>query len=1221
MRALRFAVVAGFVAVFAGPAPVRALEPIPDRLVVLTFDDSAKSHFTAVRPLLKKHKFGATFFVTEGFDFKENKRDYMTWDEIKQLHEDGFEIGNHTRDHFTVGAGNVDKLREQLEAITVRCREKGIPDPVSFAYPGNGIAPEAFPVLRDAGIKWARRGGSPEYPYPEGKGFAFHPGKDHPLLVPSAGDARPGWTLSDLRRAIDQAHDGRIAVLQFHGAPDTAHQWVNLPGFKFEAFLNHLAARQCTVIAMRDLARYVDPAEEPVDPMDVIEHRREQLRAGTTIIHPADGAEMVYVPAGEFIMGMTPPEAEALAKDLGFTDAKRLLTTASSPRQEVMLPGFFIDKHPVTVARWKRYIEATQHKPKRTESVKDFGDSNAQQLAAGSIEWKEANAYSEWANKDLPTDAQWEKAARGTDGRLYPWGNDRPTAEHGEFAGKDAGAVVRKPVGAFPAGASPYGVLDLLGRSLEWTADLYNPYEEHGAELTGEEVMVNHVSVRGGAGVAGRAPAYAALHVSKALKDAAPNLGFRTVWIPPHGYFDSDQFRRDTNAVEQQASPLSEGERKTLDSSLRQVKIAVEKLPANLKADSGDAAIFTKGVEWALRYDREFTRADRKLLDRALSRARERANALLKGRAGWTAHRGKKVHGYVSAVDGSAQPYGLIIPTKYDPKTPMRLDVVLHGSTKPVGMSELRFMARFDEGDDGASFVNDVSYLELHPLGRVENCYRWAGETDVFEVIADVCRRYNIDRSRIVLRGMSMGASGTWHLGLKHPGFFAALGPYCGYVDTHKFSETPLPNFVKVGPLPECQEATLHMLDSVDYAANASVVPAVACMGEKDIFFDAHVIMGEAFKKEGVPFVNLISPGTGHVVDPVTHAEQLRRIAEHLARRGRDLPKADAAGASRDEKRTQLLGPKPPEVLRHITWTLKYAKSHWLEIHGFERHYDRAEIVARMKDGVVEVTKATNVTRFAIVPGDPDTAVKAVRVGGLEIAIPPTQHSDGVPHKQFIVRDGNTWRLLDDRTPDSGRRKRPGQQGPIDDAFTAPFLCVRPTGEAWNKTTNEYARAALDRFAEEWKHYFRGDCPVKDDVDVTDEDVRSKNLILFGDPGSNRWIAKALPALPLEWSRESVKFRGETYPAKDHLPALIHPSPFGDGDSGNADARNRYIVLNSGHTFRESELAKVNYLLFPRWGDWAVLKVAGGKPSGANGAGAAPLEEVLKAGFFDEAWK
>ena len=114
-----------------------ALEPVPDRLVVLTFDDSVKSHFTVVRPILMDYGFGATFFITEGFDFKTNKDDYMTWEQIAQLHQDGFEIGNHTRDHQGISGENVSEVEEQLEAINRQCAAHGIPRTTSFAYPGN----------------------------------------------------------------------------------------------------------------------------------------------------------------------------------------------------------------------------------------------------------------------------------------------------------------------------------------------------------------------------------------------------------------------------------------------------------------------------------------------------------------------------------------------------------------------------------------------------------------------------------------------------------------------------------------------------------------------------------------------------------------------------------------------------------------------------------------------------------------------------------------------------------------------------------------------------------------------------------------------------------------------------------------------------------------------------------------------------------------------------
>src|SRR4029079_3361463 len=186
--------------------------------------------------------------------------------------------------------------------------------------------------------------------------------------------------------------------------------------------------------------------------------------------------------------------------------------------------------------------------------------------------------------------------------------------------------------------------------------------------------------------------------------------------------------------------------------------------------------------------------------------ARERQSLKPPAVPPWYNRRGKLALGYLSKIDHSVQPYGLIVPKGFDPKTPSRLDVVLHGSTRPVGMSELKFIARFDEGDGDSATAPEAPYIELHPLGRVENCYRWAGETDVFEAIDDVCKKYNIDRDRIVLRGMSMGASGPWRLCLRRPYRVVALGPYCGYVDTHRFSETPLDNFVRVGPLPEHQE-------------------------------------------------------------------------------------------------------------------------------------------------------------------------------------------------------------------------------------------------------------------------------------------------------------------------------------------------------------------------------------------------------------------------------
>ncbi|AGA26757.1 CocE/NonD family hydrolase [Singulisphaera acidiphila] len=623
--------------------------------------------------------------------------------------------------------------------------------------------------------------------------------------------------------------------------------------------------------------------------------------------------------------------------------------------------------------------------------------------------------------------------------------------------------------------------------------------------------------------------------------------------------------------------------RQEIEQGLKEVSERLENvrsLKLGKQDQLADAEVFAKGITWALRYESNLPPADLALLKKALERCHDRLRAIEDGKPFWLEKKGPVVRGFISAVDGSVQPYGVIVPAKYDRAKPIRLDVVLHGSSLPTGMSELRFMKRFDEADSLSTNAPDQDFLELHPLGRVENGYRWAGETDVFEAIEAACRNYAIDRDRIVIRGMSMGASGTWHLGLKHPDRFVALGPYCGYVDTRQFSLTPVPRFVKVGELPSYQDKGLHMLDSVDYAANAGIVPAIACMGEKDENFQAHEMMGRAMAKEGLTMVNLISPGTGHVIDPVTHREQMRRIHEFTDKGLNHVPNS----------------------LRFVTWTLKYSRCHWMQILGMAEHYARAELEAKvLDDGMIEVAKPTNVTRFAILPPVAKANMTRIRVGSELVPITRNQADRAI----VIAKQDGRWVDGGDLDDSQLTGKRPGLQGPIDDAFTTPFLCVRGTGTPWNSAVQAWSDASLKQFATEWNRYFRGELPIKDDTAVTPDDLRRANLILFGDPGSNLWISKVLPQLPIRWTQDECTVGNATYTAADHAPLLIHPNPL---------APNRYVVLNSGHTFHEQELSTLNYLLFPRLGDWAVVKLAEKTPGLGN-------NEIIQAGLFDEHWR
>ncbi|MEM7132393.1 MAG: polysaccharide deacetylase family protein [Chloroflexota bacterium] len=233
---------------------------IPDRLVVLTFDDGVKSQFTFAAPLLKQYGFSATFYITEGLRFLEDKERYLTWEEVSQLHEMGFEIGNHTQHHKNVTTQHRDELWADLTHIDQRCQENGIPKPTTFCYPGYSNSTEAADILADYGFQFARRGVAPEFPYDQegGRGPAYDPALHHPLLIPTTGASGPHWSFDDLVWAVAQAKEGKVTVLTFHGVPDLDHSWVHTDPETFASYIQYLADNDCTVIALRDLAQYID---------------------------------------------------------------------------------------------------------------------------------------------------------------------------------------------------------------------------------------------------------------------------------------------------------------------------------------------------------------------------------------------------------------------------------------------------------------------------------------------------------------------------------------------------------------------------------------------------------------------------------------------------------------------------------------------------------------------------------------------------------------------------------------------------------------------------------------------------------------------------------------------------------------------------------------------------------------------------------------------------
>ena len=163
---------------------------------------------------------------------------------------------------------------------------------------------------------------------------------------------------------------------------------------------------------------------------------------------------------------------------------------------------------------------------------------------------------------------------------------------------------------------------------------------------------------------------------------------------------------------------------------------------------------------------------------------------------------------------------------------------------------------------------------------------------------------------------------------------------------------------------------------------------------------------------------------------------------------------------------------------------------------------------------------------------------------------------------------------------------------------------VRPTGTPMNDKVGAWAKSEMNHAVTQWRSQFRGDAPIKDDIAVNDADIATSNLILWGDPASNKILAKIVDKLPVKWMTDGVHMGEKTYTADGHVPLLIYPNPLNP---------KKYVVLNSGFTFREYDYLN-NARQVPKLPDWAVVDV--NTPPSPRWPG-----KVIDAGFFDEQWK
>lgn len=625
-------------------------------------------------------------------------------------------------------------------------------------------------------------------------------------------------------------------------------------------------------------------------------------------------------------------------------------------------------------------------------------------------------------------------------------------------------------------------------------------------------------------------------------------------------------------------------DRVELERGAAELKNEIESLRASLKSKPAllellpDVEIYHKAVHWALAYD-EFYKPNEVATARGLLKdGKARAADLREGKAPWARATGLVVRGYVSKIDGSVQPYGLVIPESWSPNSPhpFRLDFWFHGRGETL--TELDFINQRQKNPGEFTPPNTIV---LHLYGRYCNANKFAGEVDLFEALADVRKHYSIDENRISVRGFSMGGAACWQFATHYAGLWASAAPGAGFAETPEFVE--IFHGEKLNPT-WYDKKLWHLYNATDYARNLFNCPTVAYSGGIDKQKQAADIMARALAKEGMELTHIIGPNTAHKYEPGAKAEVSRRI-DAIVARGRN--------------------PVPNKV-KFTTWTLRYNEMLWVRVDGLEQHWERADVDAEIVSPREIKVTTKNVSAFTLsmrpglCPLDNSQKPEVVIDGKALEASNVLSDRSWTAHFQ---KDGTKWKLA---ANDAGKslRKRHGLQGPIDDAFMDSFVMVRPTGNPMNEKVGKWVDAEMSRATNQWRSQFRGEARVKDDSEISETDIANSNLILWGDPQSNRLLAKILPQLPIHWDARNITVGKQTFASEHHAPIYIFPNPLNP---------NRYVVLNSGFTFREYDYLS-NARQVPKLPDYAVVDL--NEPISPKAPG-----KIVDAGFFDERWQ
>lgn len=539
--------------------------------------------------------------------------------------------------------------------------------------------------------------------------------------------------------------------------------------------------------------------------------------------------------------------------------------------------------------------------------------------------------------------------------------------------------------------------------------------------------------------------------------------------------------------------------------------------------------------------------------------------------------RGKIVNrGYRSVISPELQGYAVYVPPDYDPSRRYPLYLCLHGGSSNGNLflgvvlgNNLDWLSYNEHLYDDFEPRWTPDWIVVAPTGFGQVMWRWMGEKDVLDVLADVQRNYSVDDERIVLAGVSNGGVGTYTIGMRHAWRFSQVQAMAG-----------APSWLQYlgNRMTETERREAQRLSGIHLAENSVNTVFRYYHGRSDT-----------------------GPMRPHYVEEFTR--HLRSLGDVPVREtwydaGHDILYRVTRHGRVYEQLEDVRRPSHPEEVRVVTGDYRANRQHWLQIDRIAGYPQLAEARGRVADGRLTLTTEHATALSLHVTDLPEADPLAIEVDGREVYSGPRA---ALGHRLYLRRDAEGWAL---GFPPDGRVKRPGLSGPITDAYYGRMVHVYGTQRP--EDTDDL-RDAAERGARGWPLWaWNVGQEVVADTAVTEAMMKSAHVVLYGTAGSNAVLERIAGALPIRVEADAIVVGDQRHEGAHVGVRFIHPNPL---------APSRYVIVQAGTS--TSIVDNGNKL--PEFvGDWVVYdrRTVQGQQRRVQGP-----NRTLAEGHFDDAWR